>query len=114
MPEIQINRSKTVKIHPRFSHNCDECVWIGTVEINERVSDIYFHKYGIAVTIIARFSSEDNDYTASNVENISVFSSFLLAGFSMYLDHIGARSFNGRSNTVGNFYDNEGKCILSV
>ena len=111
---IKITRSKEVEIRPRYLHDCKDCVYIGTVEINTEIADIYFHKYDNGVTIIARKSSHPENYIAAPVEYISVFNEFLCAGFSMYLKHMGVKSFNGNSRIEGNFYNEDGGLILSM
>lgn len=47
---------------PTYTHDCDSCQFLGTVNVQERVTDLYY--CGKEPTLIARYSSEGSDYAS--------------------------------------------------
>jgi hypothetical protein len=91
---------------PRFQHDCNHCVFLGTVCINTRYADIYFHKSKDKVTIIARESDEGSEYCSSPLEWISPLNPLLYLGMAMYIQHLEVNGFSGK-RISGSFYKNE-------
>lgn len=105
------NSLRTVEMTPRFQHDCNHCVFLGTVNINTTFADIYFHKSKNDVTIIARTDDEGSEYCSSPLW-ISPLNQLLYLGMSMYINHLEVNSYNG-TRISGSFYKN-GELVLKL
>jgi hypothetical protein len=47
---------------PRFTHDCQHCVFLGSYDDEGRVADLYVHTSGSMPTVIARYGSDGPDY----------------------------------------------------
>lgn len=60
---------------PLYQHNCDSCVFLGTSDD----VDMYYHmnEHPALRKVIARFSSEDSDYTSGWEDEVVIFNPYL-------------------------------------
>lgn len=55
-----------MSIHPRFQHDCHNCIFVGNVAVNGVQSDMYFcDKNVTSPTVIVRHSNDISDYVSS-------------------------------------------------
>lgn len=52
---------------PRYEHDCDSCIFLGSYAYHNQVYDLYFCNQAVFSypTVIARYGSEGPDYTSS-------------------------------------------------
>lgn len=54
-----------MSIHPRFQHDCHNCIFVGNVTVNGVQSDMYFCEKNItSPTVIVRHSNDISDYVS--------------------------------------------------
>ena len=106
------NSLRTVEMTPRFQHDCEQCVFLGTVNINTAFADIYFHKSKDDVTIIARTDDEGSEYCSSPLEWVSPLNPLLYLGMAMYINHLEVNSYSGK-RISGSFYK-DGKLVMKL
>ncbi len=53
---------------PVYKHNCSKCQYLGTFRIGtsrgNEVTDLYFHRSDTEVTVVARNSDEESEYSS--------------------------------------------------
>ncbi len=49
---------------PRFQHDCDECIFVGFLEVEGKLTDCYVCEHENGASVIARFSSRGADYAS--------------------------------------------------
>ena len=58
------------KVKPRFTHDCENCLFLGTYSAGNRYYDLYYHPSrgvcdkGIDSTVIARYGEEGYNYSS--------------------------------------------------
>jgi len=90
----------------KFNHDCDSCIFLGAIEINQKKGDCYFCPKGMT-TVLVRFSDEDGDYTSSLPSNHVTSDPFMGAATGLYLEYFKARS----RDFTGQWYDDKGEKI---
>lgn len=52
---------------PKFTHDCQECKFLGTISYQERTCDLYYHPATFGMqdsSLIARYGNEEQNYTS--------------------------------------------------
>jgi hypothetical protein len=56
---------KLLQPHPKYKHDCENCVFLGRCDVLASQRDLYFCKQaGTLPTVIARYSDEPSDFTS--------------------------------------------------
>lgn len=91
-----------VDVQPHFQHDCTECIYLGSAEVNTVKVDFYAHERKQSdiypegkVELIYRTSSEDSDYGCSMPSYTSPLSVFPCMALALYIKYLGANGANG-------------------
>lgn len=76
---------------PFFTHNCTECIYLGSASIVDEDFDFYVHKHedeNMKATVIYRYGNAAPDYGSTLVDYVSTLSPPAMLALSLYIKYL--------------------------